>query len=226
MPFFKTMSLPTLVVFTQIAFGGTLGDAEFDEYTGLYIGADIGVADVIDAESTAFPSVSHQLSATGIVGGGLVGYDYSLYNRIKIGFEGFMNANGLTVSAQALSTPTSSYSVNQTYNAGLRVLPGFEFYPKTVGHLILGYSNAKFTIRDNGNYGYIDQAVNKSGFQCGLGMKVALTSHLTIRADALYTTYGTISSIGGASNSGYTYQAYTNPLSTVEGDLTLIYKFI
>ncbi len=222
----KKLSLITLLWFTHTSFAGIMGDAELDHYTGFYVGTNIGVSDLINAQSTENPLQSHQLSATGVVGGGLAGYDLSVYNSFKIGFEGFMNANGLNIATRSFTPPSNSYTTSSQYNAGLRVLPGFEFYPDTIGHILLGYSNAKFTLRDSGDYGYIDQELNKSGFQCGLGMKSRITNQISIRIDALYTTYSGISSIGGSNTPGFTYQTYNNNFSTLEGDLTLIYKFI
>ncbi|PJD93055.1 MAG: hypothetical protein CK424_03380 [Legionella sp.] len=222
----KKISAITVLLIANASFAGVMGEAEFDTYTGYYVGLDVGVSNLINSESTENPLQSHQLSATGIIGGGLVGYDFSLYNRFKIGFEGFMNANGLHIATRSFTPPSNSFTTSSQYNAGLRVLPGFEFSQDTVGHILLGYSNAKFTIQDSGNYGYIDQELNKNGFQCGLGMKTTITKQISIRIDALYTTYGHISSIGGSNTPGFTYQTYHNNFSTVEGDLTLIYKFI
>ena len=222
----KAIQIATLLLFTQAAISGVMGDEALSDYpyNGLYGGINIGVSDLIDKETTSGPSASHQLSATGIIGGGLVGYDYTLYDRLKLGVEGFVNATALNLAARDFSPP-ASYLVNSHVNAGVRLLPGWEITTNAIAHLILGYTNASITIQDNGNYGYIDQSFNKSGFQAGLGFKTALTEHIWLRADALYATYGTINAIGGNSNPSYAYQNYSNNLSTLEGDLTLVYKF-
>lgn len=222
----KKLSFILSALITSIAHSGSMGmNTGFDDYTGFYLGADIGIADLIDSQSTMYPPLSHQLSATGIVGGGLVGYDYTVYDRFKIGLEGFMNANGLNISSTSIQNNVA-YHVSASYNAGVRILPGVELYPNIIGHALLGYANAKFTIKDTGDYGYIDQMFNKSGFQCGLGVKTMLTNALALRADALYTYYGSITAVGGSNSPVYLYQTYTNQFSTIEGDLTLVYKFV
>ena len=128
-----------------------------DNDRGIYLGADIGVADLIDSESTASPLSTHQLSAAGIVAGGLVGYDFTLYDELKLGVEGFINANDLNIATRQYFPTPLSYTVQARYNAGVRLLPGWALSPGTIGHLLLGYANLQLTLQDNGNYGYINQ---------------------------------------------------------------------
>lgn len=219
--------LTALTIFlsiTNVAIGGTMG-AISPFYDALYIGGDIGISNLINATSTNNPLAAHHMSATGIVGGGLLGYDYTIIDRIKLGIEGFGNANGLNVSSIQSYAPAASYQVNARYNVGVRILPGYQFNGGAVGYAVLGYTNARFKITDNGNYGYIDQAFNKSGFQCGLGMKAPITQRLSIRGDALYGIYGNASNIGISNVAPYGPQTYFNHFSTLEADLTVIYKF-
>ncbi|HVT62247.1 MAG TPA: outer membrane beta-barrel protein [Legionellaceae bacterium] len=226
MTFFrKIIAIMTFLLFAQGNFAGTMGNTSIDDYTGFYVGADIGLAGLVNSESSDYPYLSHQMSALGIVGGGLVGYDLSLFNRFKLGFEGFLNANGLNIADRAYYPPVSAYTVNASYNGGVRVLPGYELSSNIITHAILGYANAKFNIQDNGDYGYINQEMNKSGFQAGLGWKIGITPALWVRLDALYTIYNTIASTGGSNNPSYAFQVYNNQFNTVEGDLTLLYKF-
>ncbi len=221
MTFRQTIRTAILCFITPVLCAGTLGDSGYNDTNGVYLGAAIGVADLIDSQSS--PPTTHQFSATGISGGGLVGYDSSWYGLVRLGLEGFINANGLKVSA---STPNNAYTVTQSYATGVRLLPGYELTSGIVGHVLLGYVNAKFSIQDNGDYGYINQSVNQSGFQSGLGMTVALSTQISLRTDLSYTTYGTLASIGGSNNPSVIYQSYSNRLSNIEGDLTLVYQFI
>lgn len=221
----KRILILPLVLLANTVFGGSMGAVERDAYDGVYVGADIGVIDLIDKESTLNPSIAHSMSATGITGGLLAGYDYTIVDRIKLGFEGVVNANGVSASDLALYAPVSSYRINSSYDVGFRFLPGYEINPGTVGHILLGYSNARFHIQDSGDYGFINQTMNKSGFQCGLGAKTLITDHLSLRADALYTQYSNSSNIGASNNSNYFTQVYKNNFAFLEGDLTLIYKF-
>lgn len=209
-----------------------LGHAE--NYNQFYIGGDIGISNLVDKESTTYPSeASHHLGATGLVGGGLVGYDYSISERLKLGLEWFMNATALNASAyQYYQDPNGNspvYTAHMKYDLGFRGMPGYAFTPNTVGYIILGYAYGKFNIQDNGNYGYVSSNINESGFQCGVGLKTPIWNHLLIRTDVLYTTYGP-SQVNGMSdnsqgNPGTSSLTYSNNFSTLEADVSFVYKF-
>ncbi len=210
-------------------YAGTMGPLlSIEPYNGFYIGADVGVANLMDKESTPYlPGVydRHQFSATGLVGGGLLGYDYSVNERIKLGIEGFINATALNSAAEQHYSSFSSYNVNMKYNTGARVLPGYEFSPGTVGHILLGYSYGKFNIKDNGDYGFIDKGLSANGFQAGLGFNVPLHyKNLSLRGDVLYTGYGANNSLGLSSS--LTPENYYNHFSVIEGNLALVYKYL
>ena len=222
----QILSMAIFCLSAKLTCAGVMGDdLGSDNDRGIYLGADIGVADLIDSESTASPLSTHQLSAAGIVAGGLDGYDFTLYDELKLGVEGFINANDLNIATRQYFPTPLSYTVQARYNAGVRLLPGWALSPGTIGHLLLGYANLQLTLQDNGNYGYINQNLNKSGFQCGLGAKTNIVGSLWLRADALYTYYGTLSSVGGNNTQTYAYQTYTNNISTLEGDITVLYQF-
>ncbi|MCR9191949.1 MAG: porin family protein [Gammaproteobacteria bacterium] len=221
----KKFSLVLLSLFAQNAISGGMDPAGFDDEMGFYIGVDVGVSHLMDNQSTTFPQISRSFSDNGAVGGGLAGYDYIINNRFKLGLEGFMNATDLKFATNNHPN-TISYNVRANYNAGMRFLPGMKLAPNVIGHILVGYSNMKFTIKDSGVYGYIDQMINKSGFQCGLGFKITLTRYLSLRTDTLYSTYGTLTSAGNSLSSAYSYQSYVNRFSTVEGEITLVYKFV
>lgn len=195
-------------------------------YGNFYAGANIGVASLIDKENTNNPiSDRHDLSASGVLGGGLVGYNFTLQNHFKLGLEGFANYTDLNIADNQNYSPISSYTVNMRNNVGLRLLPGYEFTADTLGHIILGYSSAKFEINDDGNYGIINSEFRKNGFQFGLGMMTALFKNISIRTDVLYTAYSSQTSHGVTTTTPATTQNYYNSLSTLEGNLALIYNF-
>jgi opacity protein-like surface antigen len=195
-------------------------------YDGFYFGVSFGVSDLMLRESTTISDSVLNLSSTGVVGGGLVGYDYTLYNRFKLGLEGFVYGKGLNVSADRKYGTNPSYRAKSPYNAGFRILPGYELAPKTVGYALIGYSNGHFSISDNGFNGFIDEKFNKSGVQSGLGLKAAISKCFSLRGEVLYTAYSSQTSNGLSSTIPQVSQIYRNRFSTLEGDLTLVYKFI
>lgn len=221
---FKSFTMAWLFFCANAAFSGSMGATDMSTpYDGLYVGANIGVSNLLDNASWLINPEDHDLGSVGIVGGGFIGYDYSVTDGIKIGIEGFGNAVGLNTSIQHYFTGTS-YSVDSRYNAGIRILPGYQFTPDTVWHVILGYSNAQFEIKDN-LYGYLNKTYNKSGFQSGLGLTSTIMGGLSVRLDAMYTKYAGQSSTGLSNVSSSPFQYYTNDFSTLEGDLSLVYKF-
>lgn len=219
----KKTAIIALLLGTNPSFCGTMGpEGAIENYNGIYIGADVGLSDLNDSQSTVVPSQSHHLGGFGAVGGGLLGFDYGFTELFKLGFEGFINANGMQAAVRHY-TNNASYKIQSNYNWGFRFLPGIEFTPGSVGHVILGYSNAQFNIKDNGCYGYVNQTFNGNGFQAGLGLSTFIVNSISLRVDGLYTTYirqttPGITTIGG-------YNVYKNGFSTLEGDVTLSYKF-
>jgi hypothetical protein len=215
-----------LLLFTAVTHAGTMGSttgACLDQ--GLYVGGNIGLLNLNDHESTSSPYASHQLGATGINGGGLVGYNFSMNEQLKIGTEWFMNAVGNSVAAEESYSPFASYTAKMRYEVGLRVLPRYALSPCTFAHLILGYSNGSFVINDNGDFGLINKNLSQNGFQTGLGVMTSIWSYipLFLRADLLYTTYA--SNTANGTNSQGQQQTYKNNFSTIAGNLALIYQF-
>lgn len=229
----STLFLPCLLILASSAsFSGTMGTEQIKQtYDNFYVGADIGLSDLQDKTNHTVSPETHYLGGIGIVGGGLIGYDISMTPRLKMGIEGFGNAAGLNTSIQHYNQTTgiqdTSEKISSRYNAGVRVLPGYFFTPYNEGHLIIGYSNGGFKHTDNGTYGYLDTSFHKNGIQGGAGWKtILLNQHTILRLDVIYTGYASQSSTGlGLSGSGSTYQYYNDNLSTLEADLSLIYKF-
>lgn len=213
------------VLFSNWVFAGAQFPCGSDDH--FYVGGNMGIASLTDKESTDNPIRDvHYLSSTGFVGGGLFGYDFTLRDQVKLGLEGFINTTDLNLSANQNYSPVTSYTVNMRYNAGIRLLPGYEFTPGTVGHVIIGYSYAQFKINDNGNYGIINKRFNKNGLQLGLGVKTSLFQfkNLSLRTDVLYTAYSSQTSNGVTTTTPPGVQVYHNQLATLEGNLALIYQ--
>lgn len=211
-----------LLLISSLSFAGTMGHNYVPMiHNGFYIAGEIGTAGLVDKESHRSLPETHQLGAIGVIGGGYVGYEYSFNNTWGLALEFFADATGLNA---AITHTPSTYHHHQSYDLGVRVLPEYTFTPATTGHVILGYTNGKFHIADNGVYGYINTGYNKSGFQTGLGFSTALNDNFLIRVDAIYDIYASQTNVGLGLTTG-TIQLYTNTFSTLAGELSLIYKF-
>lgn len=214
-----------IALLSNCVFANTLFIAP-DCYNNFYVGANLGLASLTDKESTNNPiNDTHYLSSTGLLGGALVGYDFTLRDQFKLGLEAFANVADLSIADNQNYAPITSYTVNMRDNYGIRLLPGFALTPGTVGHLIVGYSYGKFSINDNGNYGIVGTQFNKSGIQFGAGVTTALFKNISVRFDVLYTDYASQSTNGVTTTTPPGIQSYQNNLAVLEGNLALIYKF-
>lgn len=211
----------TLLLISSGAFSGTMGESTDTIRNGFYVAGEIGTAGFVDKESHYSSPETHQLGAIGIIGGGYVGYEYGLSNTLGLALEFFADATGLNA---AITHEPFTYHHSQSYDLGVRVLPKYAFTPMTSGHVILGYTNGKFNISDNGVYGLIKTGYNKSGFQTGLGFTTVVNDSFSMRVDAIYDIYGSQKNTGLGLTAG-TLQVYKNTFSTLAGELSLIYKF-
>ncbi len=219
----KAFFLCLLSTNMSLLYAGSMGQEMPYTYDYGYLGGNIGILGLADKESSLMPSPSsHRLSATGILGGGFVGYAKTLTDRIFIDIEGF--ANGVSANATAIQNygTRPEYQVDLAYNLGVRLLPGYLITPHLQGYLNIGYSAAQFQIQDNGNYGYVNDTFFENGLQAGLGVKTELSAPLSLRFDLIYSYYG-LQTTYGRTTSGY--QVYQNNLSTLEADLALVYAF-
>lgn len=201
---------------------GTLGEESFTaiDSNGFYIAGNIGVQNLFDNESHTLYPEHHQLGALGVVGGGFLGYSYSLGQQTGVSLEFFADATGVNTS---ISHNPTTYQMNQRYDLGLRLLPEYHLNEHTTAHVMLGYVNGHFNISDNGVYGTVSNAFNASGFQTGLGLTVAHTEHLMTRIDMLYNLYASNSSTG-LWLVPPARQTYNNQFNGLIAQLAFVYK--
>jgi opacity protein-like surface antigen len=222
----KKIATGLLLVSTS-SFAATMSSVRAPNYNNFYVGADIGFSHLNDniffIPTTNLLIKKAPVSGNGLMGGGLVGYDYTLCDKYKLGMEGFINLSNSNAHVEHYYDG-STYKIKSFYNAGVRVLPGYEFTPGTVGHIILGYANSKVNINDSGVFGVINQSANINGFQSGLGIKTSLSKNISIRWDGLYTNYDSMHGVG-LPNVEQPDTSYNNSYKTLEADLTLVYKF-
>jgi len=190
-----------------------------------YVGATLGAVGLMDRESTSNPIRDvHYLSASGGLAGILLGFDMYVMDNFTFGLEGFFNRTNVSVSDNQNFTPQTSYIAKMRYNTGLRILPGYEFTPDTKGHLILAWSIGNFKIDDNGNYGIVNDIFSKSGIQMGVGAETALAKHIALRGDTIYTFYPSNATNASTASVPSSSQIYANRFSTLEADLSIVYK--
>lgn len=223
--FVNSLCLVTALFAYKLTFAGNMG-GEFSPATrlsGLYVGADVGLANLMNHASHTSNPLSYQLGSTGIVGGGMIGYNYPLLSELSLAVEGFIDGTGLNTN---VGRSVYSYQTHQRYNAGVRFLPKYLFTPSTAFHWSFGYANGYFRIQDTGVYGLINTTQNNNAFQTGPGLSTMVLDNLFFRFDALYNTYSPTKSLGLAlPSSGDAFQYYNNQFSQFAGEFSLIYQF-
>jgi len=200
---------------------GSMSDYPLENY--FYLGGNVGIAGLLDKDSEVYFPATHHQSAAGVLGGGLLGFEYAWNEWFRLSIEGFGNAANLSAAATQNHGAHAQYTTTMSYDAGVRVLPGMMLTSNTQGYVILGYASGHFTAHDNGLYGYVSDSFSLNGIQSGIGMKATIYQALTLRLDLLYTYYGSQNSYG------YTAigrpQLYENTLATLETNLALVYNF-
>lgn len=189
---------------------------------GFYAGLGIGAEGFFDRQNASVPafgiSESSNLGNIGFIGGGLLGYNFAFPDRFNFGMEIFLN--GTTAKASVNDT-FSSASTKTRYNYGFRILPGYKWNCDTVSYVILGVAggafNTSFSDGFTGRSG--SNNFNRTGWQVGLGSATNIwCNKLFLRGDIIYTGYG-------SRNTGNSFVSASNKLSTLDGMVSLVYKF-
>src|SRR3990167_2261668 len=213
------MRYKVLALLASMMFAGVAQAAHTDN--GFYLGVDAGAANLMDKESHSVASESHQLAAAGPVFGAYLGYDYGITNTFRLALEAFLDA---TLMQTSIQHAPNTYNMNQLYNMGIRLLPAYVFTAETTGHFIVGYTNGRFKIKDNGVYGMVNSTYNTCGLQFGFGADTALINNFFVRLDALYDIYNSDTKTGTGLAPAAS-QFYTNRFSQLAGELSVYYKF-
>lgn len=192
---------------------------------GFYFGVNLGVTSLMDSQSIPNLGYKHLFSHPGFVGGGFIGHDKSISPKLNLGIEGFMQGDSLALSTTRNYGGYRYYRARMYYNTGVRLLPGLKLDKNTIGHGLIGYSSALFSTKDSNNYGTLDKNKNKDGFQCGLGLETKLSKMLSIRGDTLYTIYSSSRLVGVSFAPSNLPQYYFKKFRTLEGSVSLVYRF-
>ncbi len=177
-------------------------------WTGPYIGLEAGGGftdhTVRTPQSVSLPSAAYDVSTSGAIGGGFVGYNYQFGRSFVVGVEGdieatslddtFLGPRGVVVGGTAYN---GYIGVTLPYQASIRARLGYAvgnalFY--ATGGLALAQfdtnyftTNAATGVVTGGNSG----GGLQTGFTVGGGLEYAFTPNWTVRAEYRYSDYGT-----------------------------------
>lgn len=224
---------------------------------GLYFGFGTGGISVEDKmtttgdvtvsgeSSTASSSATLNAGDVGFNSDLFIGYSWKTPNRFFMGIEGFgnwMNASASTSTSNTstiggvTNTVTNDPSINFQYVYGARALPGYQMTEDTVIYGIVGYAIAQaktdLTVSVTNDASTTSQSPTEesysfNGYQLGLGSMLAMSSHTALRADIIYTGYGTETLRTGTqtTSTGTVTGTVDSQPTTLEADVSLVFKF-
>jgi len=118
--------------------------------------------------------------------GGLLNRMFYLAGEIFA--DNTFNSRAKTVTDDGLSGTTINTKIRASY--GISILPGILLTDQTVGFIRLGARRTNFNTTTNGDAGFVGTInTNRTGFDAGLGLLVALTHNWDLRGEYIYTSY-------------------------------------
>jgi opacity protein-like surface antigen len=210
---FSTMSYP--------AFAYQLHD-------GLYLGGQVGFGfarvtqrnNLFDIDNKV--NAGYTVAATGVVGGGFIGYGINVIDYFYLGIEALGNASNvrgnnfynLTPVTDANNKNLISQSVLIKSTWGIDVVPGYKVTDYALLYGRLGIKWASFSSTQDAiiiiknistNTNTPHRSTIKPGFNFGLGMELAVANQLSIRGELTHTTYQSYDASSTKTNISYKF---------------------
>jgi len=157
-------------------------------FGGPYVGVSLGNRTNYTGTPTVFKGIDGILSA---------GYGAMLYPSFYLAGEVFA-----LWTAKVKDMTNNGNSAKSNWSFGLDVLPGYLITDNFLGYLRLGAVRTRF----NG------QGTTKTGWQAGLGAQTNLAQNWDLRAEWVYSGYGSASGVG--------------KLNSEQVNVGLVYKFV
>ena len=162
-----------------------LRPAQYD-WTGMYAGIWTGLA-CLDGTGNLHDNgsgLSWSNGGCGLKAGGLVGYNFQI-NNFVLGAEADLGRSNLLVTN---NEPGANFSFNMNYLATIRGRAGWALDDKLL-YLTAGgaYANGQINGTVPGPLSSI--TANQFGWTVGAGMEDALTDHLRLRLEYMYTQF-------------------------------------
>jgi len=167
------------------------------DWTGFYIGANVGVGLGRDLTAHGFPGAgtfnTTYLQPQGAIGGGQVGYNWqtnSFLGPLLIGVEADIQASGMSDGYPALNNLTTNYNQKLDWFGTVRGRVGLVRGP-VVSYFTGGYAAAgvKTTVTEGAAVAF-DSSTTRSGWVIGSGVEAALGGNWTGKIEYLYLNLG------------------------------------
>lgn len=194
----------------------TLLSAGLAHASGLYVGGTVGTLSLtsrhdlhigpieVDSAGSGFPDIqidsATTLGDTGYGGRFFTGYMFDLVKKFSVAIEANLEFNTASVDTgtslsispiiETISLLNTQLDVKNSY--GLSLLPTYHISDDFLVFARAGI--ARGTIHSNavGALTNVNDSFNRMGGQLGLGMEYALSKHLSLRGEYIYTSYKSI----------------------------------
>jgi outer membrane immunogenic protein len=185
-------------------------DAPITSWTGLYIGAGVGVgssnteADLtVNDREESFELLSFDgIGGEGMFGTVQLGFDYQLSSRFVVGAFVDYDFSNINSELNVFERYNAELDLESMWSVGARL--GWLATPDTLWYALLAYTQAQYDLSDNA--GFLDAVTDVDSFDgwtVGLGVETRLTSNWSLKAEYRYTQFDaeTIFAIGGEGES-------------------------
>lgn len=209
---------------------------------GFYVGAGLGSLNLDNKTTTTNSATiqgdgfdisssysrSQENSALGVNASVLMGYAWDTPDSYYVGLEAFDNVSSAKVKS-TFGLDGDSYQgqlkINNTL--GLRLLPGYHLAPNVVAYGILGVARSRMDAKVSVDGLSGSSVYNFTGYQAGVGGMVKVSQQVSLRADAVYTDYGSKTVYQDSFSDGTVSEASAIKLhpSTTEFNLAAVYNF-
>ena len=172
-------------------------------WTGFYVGAEFGgqwgnnSGSVVDNSTSGTVTTSGSYNTSGVVGGGLVGYNYQI-NQFVLGVEGDLTGSSnqgrfSTTNAFNLTGVNLSQNTQYGFGAGVRGRLGW-----AIDHTLIyatggwAYETIDQTYNNNLVNNILQQKIStdRSGYTVGGGVEYAFNYNWSARLEYRWTDYG------------------------------------
>jgi outer membrane immunogenic protein len=196
-----------------------LAPVSFYNWTGVYVGANLGYASasITDTTTSGGTSTSSSQTMTGFIGGGQLGANFQ-WNRTVFGFEVDANASSQNTSSNTLTASMPSF-------ATARARIGYAYdrlhYYVTGGGGYVQFSSSGTTTDATGAPVTTAGSSRRTAWVAGAGTESAVTPNVILRLEFLY-----LQLLENTQNSATTTPAISSQSAyNIIGRVGLSYKF-
>jgi outer membrane immunogenic protein len=199
-----------------------LAPAPVYDWTGLYLGAQIGGEFGTGSYSVPLTGASHTISNSGVFGGGFAGYSYQI-NSIVLGLQGEFNGSGVSGSVNPALGDTIKARQEWLASIDGRLGYGFnQFLVYAIGGVAFSELKHNYINRLDVDFGFSN---TRTGFDVGGGVEYALTPNWTARLEYRYYDFGETSYAAVQGPFGGTLYAHNLKQTDNSVRIGLAYKF-